>query len=149
MSTLLGIAVRPRRRAPMSSLEECAISREHGVADDTRGRPGSRQVTVLSLDSWRAACSELGAQLDWTTRRANLLVEGVDLQQSTGMVLHVGDIVELLVTGELEPCGRMDQAYSGLRCALEPHWRGGVTCKVVVEGNVRVGDAVSLREPRD
>lgn len=132
----------------MSTLEECAISKEQGVTGDTRGRPGPRQVTVISAGSWRDACSDLDTQLDWSTRRANLLVDGIDLRESKGKVLHIGEDVELLVTGELDPCGRMDEACPGLRKALIPHWRGGVTCRVLVAGNVRLGNAVELRDPQ-
>ena len=132
----------------MSTLQECPISKEQGVTGDTRGRPGPRQVTVMSAESWRDACSDLEMQLDWTTRRANLLIDGIDLRESEGKVLHIGADVELLITGELDPCGRMDEACPGLRKALIPHWRGGVMCRVLVAGDVGLGNAVELRDPQ-
>jgi MOSC domain-containing protein YiiM len=38
----------------------------------------------------------------------------------------------------------MERAFPGLRKALSPEWRGGVTCKVVAGGEVRAGDEVSV-----
>ena len=84
MGTLTGIARRDRKRAPMETLERADVSKETGVAEDFRGRRGKRQVTVISARSWREACRDLGQELPWTTRRANLLVEGLDLPDTTG-----------------------------------------------------------------
>ena len=138
---LLAIAVRRRSRGAMQELAAAAVTREGGVADDFRGRSGRRQVTVLSLESWQAACREAGnPKLPWTTRRANLLVTGVDLAKAG--VLRIGE-VELEVTGETAPCERMDEAFAGLRAALQPAWRGGVTCRVRQPGALRPGAPVA------
>ncbi|MDE0024454.1 MAG: MOSC domain-containing protein [Spirochaetaceae bacterium] len=143
---LLAIAVRHRSRGTMQELAEAEVTREGGVADDFRGRPGRRQVTVLSLDSWQAACRQAGRpELPWTTRRANLLVSGVDL--AAAGVLRIGE-VELEVTGETAPCERMDEAFDGLRAALTPAWRGGVTCRVLRPGAVHPGAPVSAHQAR-
>ena len=125
----------------MQELPQAAVTLAGGVADDFRGRPGRRQVTVLSLEDWQAACRDAGCpQLPWTARRANLLVTDVDL--AAAGVLRIGS-VELEVTGETAPCERMDQAYPGLRAALAPRWRGGVTCRVRNPGTLVAGAAVT------
>ena len=79
MGTLLGIAVKRTQDPSRVVLDEATISCETGVADDIKGKPGKRQVTVLSREAWDEVCAELGEQLPWTARRANLLVEGIDL----------------------------------------------------------------------
>jgi MOSC domain-containing protein YiiM len=38
----------------------------------------------------------------------------------------------------------MDYFHLGLRKALAPDWRGGVTCKVTQGGTVIIGDAVTV-----
>jgi MOSC domain-containing protein YiiM len=98
-----------------------------------------RQVTVIDLAAWRAALAELGgAELHPSARRANLLLEGLELAASRGRVLAIGDC-RLRVLGETRPCERMERALPGLKAALEPAWRGGVFCEVVVGGTLRVG----------
>lgn len=144
MGKLTGISRREKKRAPMETLERAEISAETGVARDWRGKPGRRQVTVISAASWQDACDAFGGEIPWTTRRANLLVEGVVLQESTGAILEIGP-ARLQVTGELDPCSRMDEQFQGLTEALRPHWRGGVTCAVLAGGHVALGDAVTLR----
>lgn len=146
MGTLTGIARREKKRAPMETLQRAEISKETGVAEDSRGKPGKRQVTVIAAAAWRDTCRELGQEIPWTTRRANLLVEGVDLPETTGGVIRIGP-VKLLVNGEVDPCSRMDEQYSGLTRALQPAWRGGVACTVLEAGHVALGDRVTLELP--
>ncbi len=144
MGRLAGIARRDKTRAPMEELTSVEISVERGVARDLRGRPGKRQVTLISADVWRTVCEELGTELPWTTRRANLLVEGVALPQAAGDVVEIGP-VSLQVTLETAPCSRMEEQCPGLREALTPDWRGGVCCRVLTGGRVSIGDEVFVR----
>ncbi|MGB5352611.1 MAG: MOSC domain-containing protein [Woeseia sp.] len=143
MGRISGIARREAKRAVMQTLTTAEISADTGVAADFRGRPGKRQVTVLSARAWQAACDELGKELPWTTRRANLLVEDMDLPQKAGDILQIGD-VRLQVTMEVDPCSRMEEQQPGLQAVLSPEWRGGVACTVLQGGTVAIGDEVRL-----
>lgn len=140
---VLGLARRASTRAPMEQLEEADVTVEAGVAGDARGRLRGRQVTVLCRESWDEACRDLGRDVPWTTRRANILVEGLDLADTTGRSLTIGDAT-LAITGETDPCQRMDEQADGLKVALEPGWRGGVTCTVTHAGTVKIGDDAAL-----
>lgn len=145
MGRLVGIARRDKKRAEMQTLQEADITQSSGVALDFRGKPGDRQVTVISADVWRQVCMELGRTLAWTTRRANLLIEGIELPKSAGGEIRIG-AVRLQVTGETDPCSRMEEQCKGLKAALQPDWRGGVCCRVLQDGPVRIGDTVSLTD---
>jgi MOSC domain-containing protein YiiM len=129
----------------MCELTNAEICRESGVEGDSRGKPGKRQVTVLSKDGWEAACAEVDVELPWTLRRANLLVEGIDLTLERGARLRVGTAL-LEVTGETDPCVRMDATKPGLFAALEKDARGGVCCRVVESGVVSTGDTAAWEE---
>jgi MOSC domain-containing protein YiiM len=146
MARLLGIAVKPQRKGPVSLLDEAMLDLQAGVIGDWRGKPGKRQVTLMSLADWQAACDELGVALPWQTRRANLLVDELPLAHSTGARIVLGEAV-LEVTGETDPCERMEEAQTGLFQALAPQWRGGVTCRVIAGGVIRVGMEVELILP--
>ncbi len=143
MGRLIGIARREGKRDEMEILDDAEINEQTGVADDFRGKPGKRQVTVISAEAWTATCADLGQEIPWTTRRANLLVEDIELPQRTGDVIEIGG-VRLLVTMEVNPCSRMEGQFKGLRAALTPEWRGGVACAVLKGGWVRLGDDVSV-----
>ena len=144
---LLGIATRAAERAPMQEVSSAEITLEAGVDRDSRGKQGRRQITVLTRDAWNAACSDVGADLPWTTRRANLFVEGIDLEGTVGYGLRVGSAV-VRISGETKPCQRMNEAYPGLMSALKSNWRGGVTGYVISAGRAEVGCEVQLIRDR-
>lgn len=144
MGKLLGIAYRDASRQPMRELHSGYLSRAGGVEGDFRGRKGPRQVTVLCSEQWQAACAELGVELPWTTRRANLLVSGLALgSPDVGRTLRVGAAL-LRITRETDPCRRMDEQHEGLRRALTPDWRGGVCCEVIGDGEIALGDGAEF-----
>ncbi len=142
---LSGIARRDRRRAPMEAIASGQISSQAGLHGDSKGLKFlKRQITVLSLEDWRAALADLGAEdLPWTGRRANLLVERITLPRARGAILAIGP-VRLEVTGQTYPCSRMEEVRPGLLKALAPDWRGGVTCRVLEGGAIALGDAVRV-----
>jgi MOSC domain-containing protein YiiM len=142
MASLVGIARAPKRRAALVELPFVEIGLRTGIAGDARGRTPGRQVTVLFREGWEAACRDLGVTLPWTTRRANLLVEGLD-PPGVGERLAIG-MVELEVTEEAAPCRVMEAAQRGLYAALTPEWRGGVCCRVRSEGSISLGDVVRV-----
>ncbi len=143
MGSLIGIARREKKRAPMETLDSAEISTATGVAGDSRGKPGDRQVTLLSARAWQAACAELGRDIEWTTRRSNLLIDDMDLPRAAGHIIAIGN-VRLKTTIEIAPCSRMDEQVDGLTAALQPEWRGGVGCEVLDGGIVSIGDPVEL-----
>ena len=144
MIKIVDIAIRSHKRAPMQNLVRARISKEAGLADDFRGKPGKRQVTVMSVDSWQRACDELGLTLDWTLRRANLLIQGYEFSENDiGNVISLGDI-ELKICEETDPCPRMDEQQPGLTQALMPAFRGGVCCQVLQGGELAIGDELKV-----
>lgn len=127
----------------MEEVQSATVSVESGISGDYRGEMKGRQVTILASQDWQAACAEIGTDLPWTTRRANLLVDDVILPHAAGARIKIGDCV-LEVTGETDPCERMDEQHDGLRQALVPSWRGGCTCDVVSGGEIQVGDSAEI-----
>lgn len=143
MGKLIGIAIKKEKYGNMIPLETCTVRVESGLEGDYRGNPGKRQVTVLSREGFEAACLEIQTTLPWTTRRANLFIEGIVLAHTTGQLLNIGSVL-LEITGETQPCHRMDEQCEGLTKALVPDWRGGVCCRVLRGGTISVSDEVSL-----
>jgi MOSC domain-containing protein YiiM len=145
---LLGIARHPRPRGPMETVEQVEVSVGEGVHGDFRGslKPGhnKRQVTVMAVEAWQQALAEVKQPVAWEQRRVNLLVEGLALEDITGARICFASGLTLEVTGECDPCSRMEEVAAGLKGALLPHWRGGVTTRVIEGGRLTVGDRVRI-----
>ena len=137
-----GIAVRDASRAPMKEQQQVEVTLRQGIVQDYRGT-GLRQVTFLDMGQWREVLAELGIDLPWYTRRANVLITGIDLAATVGRRLQIG-ACRFAIGGETTPCGRMDELQPGLRRTLTPALRGGVWGKVLQGGTLRVGDEVRV-----
>ena len=134
------IWIKKAHRGPMDSKEQARLIVGKGLVDNAN-QGGKRQVTILSSEAWQAAAKQLGRSVDPSARRANLVVSGVDLEDSRGKILEIGTAA-ILIHGETRPCERMDEACKGLRSALAPNWRGGVYGTVLRDSEIRVGDPV-------
>ena len=104
---------------------------------------GRRQVTIIAREVFDALRRTLGAGVEPGMRRANLMVSGVELPGIRGRVLRIGG-VRIRINGETMPCEQMDQAFPGLQAALRVEGRGGVYGEVLDDGEIAVGDAVTL-----
>ncbi len=120
---------------PVETAELVAGSGLAGSAD----QGGRRQVTLLSAERWAEVESELGAAIDPSTRRANLLVSGLDLEETIDRVVRIGDC-RLRILGETRPCSLMDRFRDGLQEALESRWGGGAYAEVLDSGTISIGD---------
>ena len=132
----------------MEVVERAFLSRALGVTGDARGivknGKNKRQVSIMELGDWQAALAEIGADVPWQERRANLVVDGLDLPQRAGAVIRIGATARIETTVECDPCIRMEQVAPGLMDALLTDWRGGVLGKVIEEGEIAVGDPVII-----
>ena len=108
----------------MDPLSRVELRAGAGLVDDAK-QSRTRQVTIVSRERWKAVAEALGQHVDPVLRRANLLISGVDLENSRGNILRVGS-GRLRVNGETRPCERMDEPLPGLRAERRHRWGGGV-----------------------
>lgn len=144
---LAGIARHARRRGPIETLDRVTVTPEAGVEGDCNGGKARRQVSLMEANDWALATDQVGVDLPWWTRRANLLVEGFDLPHGGNVRLRIGADVVIELKTEIDPCQRMDDLAPGLRGALEPDWRGGAGGKVIAGGIIAIGDEIRIEEP--
>lgn len=111
-----------------------------GIVDNAN-RGGRRQVTIISRERWAELMRDLGADLPPATRRANLMVSGIDLRDSCGRILRAGG-VRLRINGETRPCEQMEAAHAGLQALMRERWGGGAFAEVADGGELGAGDGV-------
>lgn len=142
MGTVRAIWRKRSKGGPMDPLRSARLTAGGGL-EGNADYGGRRQLTVISEESFREVDRALGRAVDRSLRRANLLVEGVDLVESRGKTLTVGE-VGIAIEGETRPCRQMEESCPGLQAALDPGWRGGVWGRVLDDGEIAVGDPVRL-----
>ncbi|NUM52576.1 MAG: hypothetical protein HUU46_02925 [Candidatus Hydrogenedentes bacterium] len=139
---VVAIAVRTKPLGPMREIPRAMAALGGGIQGDLEVKP-HRGITLISREQWDDTKRVLGADLAWHTRRANVLVEGLNLSELVGLTIRLGS-VELHIHGETKPCGLMDSLYDGLRAALAPDMRAGVHGQVIYAGAFAVGDPITI-----
>lgn len=145
MAKLLGIATHAESKGAISTHQHILVSVDKGLENDYRGQKDpQKQVTLLSKATWETVMAEIGEPIDWTQRRANLLIDDMAFNEAMiGQQVQVGTVL-LEITCETDPCSRMLALNPKLKAALTPDWRGGARCKVLRGGQIYLGDAVNL-----
>jgi len=138
---IVAIDVKTTRGGPMREVDSAEVVRGGGIAEGA-APSAKRGVTFLSREAWEAALREVNADLPWHARRANVLVEGLDLADMIGRSIRIGT-AEFRIGGETKPCPRMDREHPGLQDALRPDCRAGVYGRVMIPGRFQVGDPVT------
>ncbi len=139
---VLSIAVRTKINGPMREMSEAVAQANAGLEGDVPVDP-QRGVTFLAQQQWEQVTRELGADLPWHTRRANLLVDCPSLGELIGKTIRVGG-VEIVINGETDPCSIMDLQHPGLREILIPDMRGGVYGRVIRGGAIKRGEMINI-----
>ena len=124
----------------MDPLSEATLEAGRGITGDANSG-GRRQVTIIERERWDAHMSALGAKLDPSTRRANLMVSGLPLANSRGRTLRIG-ASRIRIFGETKPCEQMEEALPGLRRTMYDNWGGGAFGEVLEGGVITIGDEV-------
>lgn len=122
----------------MDPLEEAELVTGRGLRGNA-DQGGRRQITLIDESAWSDALHDLGAAVDPSARRANVMLRGLDLRDSRGRLLRLGPCT-IRIFGETRPCQMMDEARAGLREALKKDWRAGVFGEIVEGGTIHVGD---------
>ena len=146
-ATLERIWIKRNKQGPMDPVAIATLRANRGIVSNAN-QGGRRQVTLLEAERWEEHLATLGASLEPSARRANLLVRGLPLAGTRGRILRIG-AVRLQIAGETKPCHQMDEVLPGLQAVMRPNWGGGAFAMVLDGGEITVGDTLhwELTEP--
>ncbi len=140
------IGLRPGRDEPMLSVGSVNATNTDGLEGDRYSKgDGKRQVTLIQAEHLQAVASMLGKQhVEPATVRRNIVVRGINLLALKGKSFRAGNAV-LEYTGLCHPCSKMERVLgAGGYNAMRGH--GGITARVLTDGNMAIGDSVTLAD---
>jgi MOSC domain-containing protein YiiM len=146
MGTIRHIFVAAGRGEPMTPLEQAFAVTDGGLRGDRYADPARRkspdcQLTLIELENIEAFARESGLPLAPHEPRRNLVTTGVALNDLCGKRFAVGE-AELEGMELCEPCATFARRTHPEVVRFFVH-RGGLRCRILRGGVIRVGDAVA------
>jgi MOSC domain-containing protein YiiM len=138
------VSIRPIARGEVTPLETVEAQVGKGlVGDHYGGKSGKREVTLIQAEHLAAVAYMLKKEaIDPELTRRNIVVSGINLLAFADQQFQIGEAV-LEMTGHCHPCTRMEENLGeGGYNAMRGH--GGITCRVVTGGTIKLGDEVKL-----
>lgn len=146
MGKVIGIAAQQSKDAETVVYASAKVSFNNGIADDYRtSLQNGQEIRVITTENWEAVCTELNTKLHWTLSRANIIIEGIDLTNTIGDALRIGNFYLEIIAQNI-PDETYDGTFNGLTSSLAKDWRAGIIAKVYSEGFVNEKDEVTLME---
>jgi len=135
----LGIAV--SKLSPMAQVDKIELITGQGIVGDrhlrTDGTRSKRQILLMDIET----LIEFG--LSERDIKENITVQGIDFSLiKLGNIVRIGMDVVLEITGDCEPCSRMDELRSGLKNAIDG--RRGMLAYVKSGGTISSGDSITV-----
>jgi MOSC domain-containing protein YiiM len=142
---VMWIGIRPEAHKPVVELEETQ-AQIGGLLKDRYNKGNSeskRQVTLIQHEHLQAVASFLGREkIDPSLVRRNIVVKGINLNALIGQQFNIGEAI-LEMTGFCHPCKQMEENLGkGGYNAMRGH--GGITCRVLKEGKIKIGNMISV-----
>jgi MOSC domain-containing protein YiiM len=150
MASILSITYKPLDRNMDKSAQgfnRIAVNDAHlivgyGIEGDRKGGHPKRQLNVLSthtLDGLRAD----GYAISAGAIGEQMVIGDIDVDNlPIGTRLHLGDDAIIEITSHREGCLKLDRAHG--KTTVDDARPLGVMAKVIQEGHIRVGDAVTV-----
>ena len=99
-----------------------------------------QEVTLIETEQLAWFLNTTGQTLTAEQSRRNILIEGIELNPLVGQRFFIGD-VEVEGMRLCEPCKTL-QERTGLDVLPAMIGRSGLNCRIINEGEIRLGDPV-------
>ncbi len=140
------ICVSEKRGTEKHEISQAHFIVNHGIEGDAHAGNWHRQVSLLSYDKIEAF-NERGAAVGHGAFGENLVVAGIDFKSlPVGSVFSVGT-AKLKMTQIGKECHSHCAIYHRVGDCIMP--REGVFAEVIQEGDVKVGDKLTVELPRE
>lgn len=145
MGKILAICISEKRGTAKFEIPQAEVKKDWGIVGDAHGGNWHRQISLLSFEKIEDFRSK-GANVDFGAFGENLVVEGFDLRKlPVGTRFVIGE-VELELTQIGKECHSHCAIYHAVGDCIMP--REGVFTKVMKEGNIKVGDEITMIPPK-
>jgi len=139
---VLAVNISEEKGTKKTNVQKCSLLKDFGLKGDAHAGPWHRQVSLLaneSIEKMRA----MGLKVGYGDFAENITTEGVDLVHlAIGTEIRIGNSILLRVTQIGKECHERCAIYYQAGDCVMP--REGIFAEVLNEGEVKVGDEITI-----
>jgi MOSC domain-containing protein YiiM len=147
MAEIISIHVVRKRNAAAESCNHVTVRSNFGITGDYRSEKFQiGQITLIEAETIDAMSRKLGYDIPSGSSRRQIIVKGIKLNELIGRNLRMGQIL-VRVEDKCNPCKNMETKIGpGAEEAMNDN--GGIHCRIIKGGELRVGDKITVESPR-
>ncbi len=146
MAEIISIHVVRERKATAESYNHVTVRSNFGIAGDYRSDKFQiGQITLVESEAIDTMSHNLGYNIPAGASRRQITVKGIELNELVGQNLRMGQIL-VRVEEKCNPCKNMETKI-GLGAKDAMNDKGGIRCRIIVGGELHVGDKIAVEKP--
>ncbi len=147
MAEIISIHVVKKRNAAAEPCNHVTVLSNFGIVGDYRSEKFQiGQITLVEAEIIDSMSRELGYDIPAGSSRRQIMVKGIKLNELIGRNLRMGQIL-IRVEDKCNPCKNMETKIGpGAEEAMSDN--GGIRCRIIKGGELRVGDKITVENPR-
>jgi MOSC domain-containing protein YiiM len=145
MAEVISIHIVRKQNAPTESCSQVMVRTNFGIEGDYRsGKYQIGQITLVEAEIMDTVSRELGYNIPVGASRRQIMVGGITLNDLIGQNLSLGPVL-VRVEDKCNPCNNMEKRI-GLGAKNAMNGRGGIRCRIIGGGELRVGDKITVED---
>ncbi|MBS1259296.1 MAG: hypothetical protein MAG551_02365 [Candidatus Scalindua arabica] len=145
MAEIISIHIVRKQNGPTESCNQVVVRTNFGIEGDYRsGKYQIGQITLVESEIMDTVSRELGYDIPAGASRRQIMVGGITLNDLIGQNLRMGNVL-VRVEDKCNPCNNMEKRIGrGAKDAMNN--RGGIRCRIIRGGELRVGDKITVED---
>lgn len=145
MAEIISIHIVRKQNAATESCNHVTVRANFGIEGDYRsGKYQIGQITLVEAEVMDTVSRELGYEIPAGASRRQIMVRGIALDELIGRNLRLGEVL-VRVEEKCNPCDNMEKKIGpGAKVAM--NGKGGMRCRVIEGGELRVGDKIAVED---
>ncbi len=146
MAEIISIHIVRKRNTAAESCNHVTVRSNFGIVGDYRSEKFQiGQITLVEAEIIDAMSRALGYDIPDGASRRQIMVKGIKLNELIGRNLRIGQIL-VRVEDKCNPCNNMEKKIGpGAKDAMDD--KGGIRCRIIEGGVLRVGDKITVENP--
>ena len=140
------IGISKKNGEKINEINEIEVLAGKGIVGDRHFRDSNDykgQITLIEKENIDYYNNKYKTEISYIDFRRNIVTEGIELNNLIKKEIEIGT-VKIFPYELCRPCLHLEQMVNGKDIIKEFIRRGGLRCKVLVSGKIKIGDKIRI-----